>query len=84
MLYIISNCYHSQVSLDSNSNKSPAEMKPESEGEEGLKASQVSLPREEPNPTRVALYKAGLAAISAFVTVMILPNFPISYITGKR
>ncbi|KAK4312918.1 hypothetical protein Pmani_015689 [Petrolisthes manimaculis] len=65
------------VSLDSNSNKSPAEVKLESESV----TSQVTHPRKEPNPTRVSLYKASLAAICAFVTVMILPKFRISFIT---
>lgn len=43
-----------------------------------------SAPQDEPDPTRVSLYKASLAAGCAFVTVVILPKFPISYITGKH
>ena len=39
-------------------------------------------PENDPDPTRVSLYKASLAAICAFVTVVILPKFPISYLTG--
>ncbi|XP_069165540.1 lysophospholipid acyltransferase 6 isoform X2 [Procambarus clarkii] len=62
-------------SLDSNRNKSPR----------GLKVMErekdVCRPEDEPNPMRVSLYKAGLAAISAVITVCVLPKFPMSYLT---
>ncbi|XP_071544242.1 lysophospholipid acyltransferase 6 isoform X2 [Panulirus ornatus] len=64
-------------SLDSNRNKSPADMKV-------LDANKAARPEDEPNPTEVSLYKAGLSVICAVVTVCILPNFPISYLTNPE
>ncbi|XP_063851703.1 lysophospholipid acyltransferase 6-like [Scylla paramamosain] len=79
------NVASTKTSLDSNRNKSVEEevvvgKSGHMEGD-GVAAHRPSTPESEPDPTRVSLYKAGLAAISAFVTVVILPRFPISYIT---
>ncbi|XP_042226224.1 lysophospholipid acyltransferase 1-like isoform X2 [Homarus americanus] len=63
------------TSLDSNRNKSPTDLKT-------MDAQKTaSRPEDEPDPTRVSLYKAGLSLICAVVTVCILPNFPISFLT---
>ncbi|XP_068233756.1 lysophospholipid acyltransferase 6-like [Palaemon carinicauda] len=61
-----------QDSLDSNRN----------ENLEDVKVSKKILkPEEEPDPTSVSLSKAGFSFVCAFVTVAILPNFPISHLT---
>lgn len=80
----------SKTALDSNRNKSmkEEEIDTQVEGDNGVSPSHKhllpSLPEDEPDPTPVSLYKAGLAAICAFVTVVILPRFPVTYVTDPE
>ncbi|XP_064097463.1 lysophospholipid acyltransferase 6-like isoform X1 [Macrobrachium nipponense] len=59
-------------SLDSNRNENP---------EDAKVTKRILKPEEEPDPTNVSLSKAGFSFVCAFVTVAILPKFPISHLT---
>ncbi|KAK7085205.1 hypothetical protein SK128_007375 [Halocaridina rubra] len=60
-------------SLDDNRNKSPAD----------AKVIKPMKPEDEPNPFSVSILKASFSFMCAFVTVVLLPKFPISHLTGK-